>query len=113
MSTSKQTSTDISTDFLDLFNGLDQISGTNVRYHTKVVKTSTSKKEVQESFSQLGKDKNGQHKGKTCWTYVKTSKCEHCDSSTESIQQAGQTICGMWHPSDQECQYLQEKETIQ
>ncbi len=110
MSNLKQASTDISEDsILDLFNGLDQISGTNVRYHSKVVKTSTSKKEVQESNSQLGKDKNGQNKGKTCWDYVKHKKCEHCNESTESIQQSGQNINNRWHPSDEECQYLHDK----
>ena len=102
-------------DFLDLFKGRDQLSGTNVRYHTKLASklkaqpnlTESDQEQLRDSFSQLGQDTNGNKKGKTCWDFVHNNKCGHISNSNDIIN--GENIQNRWHPSTQECDYLKTK----
>jgi len=90
-----------------MFKGRDCIFGVNKSLHNSIIKDTTSTREEKtESYSQLGKDATGQCKGKTCWKYVHQGTCQHISDENNNVKNTGQNIANLWHPSNQECEYL-------
>ena len=88
----------------ELFKGRNCIAGVNTRLHNDIINDKNStKEEKKESYSQLGKDSNGN------WNYVHNGKCNHVLTHNERIEKNGQNINNRWHPSKQECEYLKNK----
>ena len=106
-------------EFYALFNGADNIIGKDIKKlketKTKLEfeKKSNGLNEQQELNltninSQLGLDKNGNKKNPTCWKYVKKGYCKHLPK-TNIIRKDGCNIHSLWHPGNEEIEYLKKK----
>tara|TARA_B100001250_G_C19075376_1_gene476154 strand:+ start:30 stop:377 length:348 start_codon:yes stop_codon:yes gene_type:complete len=96
---------------LDSFQGRLQISGTNTSYinrqinklESKDLLTDDEKDQLYKYYSEIKKTKDGQKKPKTCWKFVKTGKCTHCDKNDKNY---GIILANKWHPEKEERLYL-------
>lgn len=95
-------------EFYALFNGKDNISGTNTRWLEKQLSdpSSLSQTQIAEYNSELGRMPNGQKKPRTCWNYVRNGSCG-C-TGVKTLQQ-GCVFNRHWHPCDSEREYLRQK----
>ena len=99
--------------FYDLFNGKENIIGTNKRYLEKrLVELNKNqlknKNKIASIYSELGKDTKGRKKPKVCWTFVKNGFCNHCINTNVN----GKIFSNLWHPGDEERSYLYKKKYI-
>lgn len=98
---------DIDDRFLNFLNGAHIIDDRESR-HEKVrkildeQKDSLSENDKTKLYSEIGLNKHGKLKGRTCWKYVKNCTCHH----TNSICNEGHNIGGFWHPDPEEREYL-------
>lgn len=106
-------------DFYALFKGKENIGKDTKQLRATKTKLELKKKEFNgldkkeeknliNTNSQLGLDKNGKKKNKTCWNYVKKGCCKHV-SKTSRILQDGCNINNLWHPGNEELEYLKNK----
>ena len=115
-------SDELSDDFYALFNGMGNIIGKDTK---KLRETKTKLELKKKEFnglsnieeenlinanSQLGLDKNGNKKNKTCWKYVKNGFCKHVSKTySNSLKEDGCNISNLWHPGNGEKEYLKKK----
>ena len=98
-------------DFYALFNGKENIIGTNVEYLEKKIEKLKknplkNKDKISACYSELGKDTNGRKKPKTCWKFVENGYCNHCKNNTNV---EGKIFSNLWHPAVEERIYLHKK----
>ena len=101
-------------DFMNLFNGKENIFGTNTEFlckqkkkiESKINKSNHDKKKIIDINSELGLTHNGKKKPKTCWNFVKNGFCNHYKNNEN---QQGLIIKNFYHPGIEERNYLYSK----
>lgn len=106
-------STDLN-DFYSLFNGKENIVGTNVNWIRKQISILTEKgnltadeeKQLVKYRLELGLTPEGSRKPKVCWQYVHQTRCEHAGDNESA---SNRVIASKWHPGEEERIYLKNK----
>lgn len=98
-------------DFYNLFNGKENIIGTNNKYLEKKINEYNvdpikNKDKIAECYSELGKTPNGKKKPMVCWRFVKNGCCNHLSTNNNNI---GKIYSNLWHPGIDEREYLKSK----
>lgn len=98
-------------DFYALFNGKENIIGTNVEYLEKKIEKLKNnplknKDEISACYSELRKNTKGETKQKICWKFVENGYCNHCKNNNNVN---GKIFSNLWHPGVEERNYLHKK----
>ncbi len=99
--------------FYKLFNGLENIAGTNTEYIKSQISELKSRERTEDEeekliryYNELGCDNKGNKKPKVCWDYIRKGGCNHIKRSE---LERGMVINNLWHPNKEEKEYLHKK----